>query len=244
MFFMGNGYMNSDWGLMGGYPAATGYRFEAHQTGLKERIALGDSLPLGADANPDLPDYENHLNAGATVKRDQQCMTTEDCYENYDLYLNYLRGGPGFGDPLDREIDAIAKDLNGALLLPEYAQKVYGAVATKDANGVWTVDAKQTALQRLEIRRQRLARSIPTQEWMKEERERILTKNASLQVQHMFATSFGLSKKFEQQFRDFWHLPETWTLLEEDLDVHSYGAKFRMDLSTMPDVKTVVLVEE
>jgi acetone carboxylase alpha subunit len=171
-------------------------------------------------------------------------MTTEDCYENYDLYLNYLRGGPGFGDPLDREIDAIAKDLNGALLLPEYAQKVYGAVATKDANGVWTVDAKQTALQRLEIRRQRLARSIPTQEWMKEERERILTKNASLQVQHMFATSFGLSTKFEQQFRDFWHLPETWTLREEDLDVHSYGAKFRMDLSTMPDVKTVVLVEE
>ena len=30
-------------------------------------------------------------------------MTTEDCYENYDLYLNYLRGGPGFGDPLDRK---------------------------------------------------------------------------------------------------------------------------------------------
>jgi acetone carboxylase alpha subunit len=62
--------MNSDWGLMGGYPAATGYRFEAHKTGLKERIAMGDSLPLGGDANPDLPDYENHLNAGAVVKRD------------------------------------------------------------------------------------------------------------------------------------------------------------------------------
>ncbi len=244
MFFMGNGYMNSDWGLMGGYPAATGYRFEAHKTGLKERIALGDSLPLGADANPDLPDYENHLNAGAVVKRDQQCMTTEDCYENYDLYLNYLRGGPGFGDPLDREVDAIAKDLNNAMLLPEYAQKVYGAVATKDANGVWTIDAKQTVLQRLEIRRQRLERSIPTREWMKEERERVLTKNASPQVQHMFATSFGLSAKFEQQFRDFWHLPESWTLTEAELSGPNYGSKFRMDLSKMPDVKTVVLVEE
>jgi acetone carboxylase, alpha subunit len=244
MFFMGNGYMNSDWGLMGGYPAATGYRFEAHRTGLKERIAIGDSLPLGGDANPDLPDYENHLNAGAVVKRDQQCMTTEDCYENYDLYLNYLRGGPGFGDPLDRDVDAIAKDLNNALLLPEYARKVYGAVATKDANGVWTVDAKQTQLQRQEIRRERLARSIPTREWMKEERERILTKNASPQVQHMFATSFGLSKKFEQQFRDFWNLPAAWTLTEDELSVPSYGSKFRMDLSKMPDVKTVVLVEE
>jgi acetone carboxylase alpha subunit len=244
MFFMGNGYMNSDWGLMGGYPPATGYRFEAHKTGLKERIALHDSLPLGGDTNPELPDYENHLNAGAIVKRDQQCMTTEDCYENYDLYLNYLRGGPGFGDPLDREIDAIATDLNNAVLLPEFARKVYGAVATRDANGVWSVDAKQTALQRLEIRRQRLARSIPTQEWMKEERERILTKNASLQVQHMFATSFGLSAKFERQFRAFWNLPDTWTLKEEELGVPSYGSKFRMDLSTMPDVKTVVLCEE
>jgi acetone carboxylase alpha subunit len=244
MFFMGNGYMNSDWGLMGGYPAATGYRFEAHKTGLKERIALGDSLPLGGDLNPDLPDYENHLNAGAVVKRDQQCMTTEDCYDNHDLYLNYLRGGPGFGDPLDREVDAIERDLNNALLLPEYARKVYGAVATKDANGVWTVDAQQTALQRLEIRRQRLERSVPTREWMKEERERIVTKSASLQVQHMFATSFGLSNKFEQQFRSFWNLPEDWKLTEAELGVPSYGAKYRMDLSKMPDVRTVVLVEE
>jgi acetone carboxylase alpha subunit len=244
MFFMGNGYMNSDWGLMGGYPAATGYRFEAHKTGLKERIALGDSLPLGGDTNPDLPDYENHLNAGAVVKRDQQCMTTEDCYDNHDLYLNYLRGGPGFGDPLDREVEAIEKDLNNALLLPEYARKVYGAVATKDANGVWTVDARQTALQRLEIRRQRLERSVPTREWMKEERERIVTKSASLQVQHMFATSFGLSTKFEQQFRAFWNLPEDWKLTEAELGVPSYGAKYRMDLSKMPDVRTVVLVEE
>ncbi|AOJ07544.1 hydantoinase B/oxoprolinase family protein [Burkholderia mayonis] len=244
MFFMGNGYMNSDWGLMGGYPAATGYRFEAHRTGLKERIELGESLPLGGDANPDLPDYENHLNAGAVVKRDQQCMTTEDCYGNHDLYLNYLRGGPGFGDPLDREIDAIEHDLNNALLLPEYAQKVYGAVATRDANGVWTVDAKATALQRVEIRNARLARSQPTREWMKGERERILVKHASTQVQHMFATSFGLSKKFEQRFRTFWDLPDSWTLTEDELDVPTYGSKFRMDLSKMPDVNTVVLVEE
>jgi acetone carboxylase, alpha subunit len=244
MFFMGNGYMNSDWGFMGGYPAATGYRFEAHKTGLKERIAKGESLPLGADANPDLPDYEHHLNAGAIVKRDHQCMTTEDCYDNYDLYLNYLRGGPGFGDPLDRELAAIERDLNDQALLPEYAQKVYGAIATQDANGLWKVDEKKSGVQRLEIRRARLARAKPTREWMKEERERILAKQASTQVQHMFATSFGLSKKFEAQFRAFWNLPDDWVLTEEELEVPTYGAKFRMDLAKMPDVKTVVLVDE
>lgn len=244
MFFMGNGYMNSDWGFMGGYPAATGYRFEAHNTGLKERIGQGLSLPLGSDLNPDAPDYERHIDATSRVKRDKQCMTTEDCYENHDLYLNYLRGGPGFGDPLDREPAAIANDLNNSFLLPEYAEKVYGAVLSQDAAGVWTVDADKTLERRGEIRKERLARSLPTREWMKEERERILTKHASRPVRHMFATSFGLSEKFLNSFREFWDLPEDWNLTEAELDVPSYGSKYRMDLSLLPDVTTVVQVEE
>ena len=244
MFFMGNGYMNSDWGMMGGYPAATGYRFEAHKTDLAARIARGASLPLGGDRDPDHPDYERHLGPKAQVKRDQQCMTTEDCYADHDLYLNYIRGGPGFGDPLDRELSAIETDLNDGFLLPEFAQRVHGAVASRDAQGRWTLDAKATMLQRMDIRRARIARSRPTRDWMKEERERILAKQASAQVQHMFATSFGLSKKFEDQFRAFWDLPASWTLREQDLDVPTYGSTCRMDLSTLPDVHTVTLVEE
>ena len=244
MFFMGNGFMNSDWGMMGGYPSATGYRFEAHKTGLEKRIAIGDSLPLGGDLDPSDPDYERHIDATAVVKRDKQCITTEDCYANHDLYLNYLRGGPGFGDPLDREPKAIENDLNQKFLLPEYAQKVYGAVVTQDAKGVFTVDAAKTQARRAEVRQERLARALPTREWMKEERERILNKHASLQVRHMFATSFALSEKFTKQFKDFWSLPDDWQLLEEELGVPSYGAKHRMDLSLLPDVTTVVQVEE
>ena len=244
MFFMGNGFMNSDWGMMGGYPSATGYRFEAHKTGLDERIAIGDSLPMGGDIDPGNPDYECHLNASAVVKRDKQCITTEDCYANHDLYLNYLRGGPGFGDPIDRDPKAIEADLNQKFLLPEYAQKVYGAVFTEDAKGVFTVDVAKTTDRRTKMRAERLARSLPTHEWMKEERERILNKHAAVQVQHMFATSFALSEKFTRHFKAFWNLPDDWQLLEEELGVPSYGAKHRMDLSLLPDVTTVVQVEE
>ncbi len=244
MFFMGNGFMNSDWGMMGGYPSATGYRFEAHKTGLEQRIAIGDSLPLGGDLDPDNPDYERHIDATASVKRDKQCITTEDCYANHDLYLNYLRGGPGFGDPIDRDPKAIENDLNQTFLLPEYAQKVYGAVFTQDAKGVFTVDAAKTQARRAEIRKERLARALPTREWMKEERERIVNKHAAVQVKHMFATSFALSEKFTQQFKDFWNLPADWQLLESELGVPSYGATHRMDLSLLPDVTTVVQVEE
>lgn len=244
MFFMGNGFMNSDWGMMGGYPSASGYRFEAHNTGLKERIAKEMSLPLGGDYNPNDLNYEKHIDANAFVKRDKQCMTTEHCFDNYDLYLNYLRGGPGFGDPIERDISAIAEDLNNNFVLPEYAQKVYGAVISQDKNGIWSVDEKKTAKRREEIKKERIARSKPTKEWMKEERERILAKDASMPVKHMFATSFGLSEKFLNNFKKFWDLPKDWNLLESELGVHSYGSVYRMDLSEMPDVKTVVLVEE
>ncbi|WP_229333323.1 hypothetical protein [Grimontia hollisae] len=213
-------------------------------TGLKERIAQGDTLPLGADLNPAAPDYEKHLSPGARVKRDQQCMTTEDCYDNHDLYLNYLRGGPGFGDPLDRDCPAIANDLNEKFVLPEFARNVYGAVIHQDENNLWTVDEAETAKNRAKIRKARLARAIPTRDWMAKERERILAQKASLPVKHMFATSFGLSQTFLNNFRTFWELPESWTLKEEDLGVPSYGSHYRMDLSRMPDVSTITLVEE
>lgn len=244
MFFMGNGFMNSDWGMMGGYPSASGYRFEAHNTGIKERIAKEQSLPLGGDGDPNDHLYEKHLNNGYTVKRDKQCMTTEHCFEDYDLYLNYLRGGPGFGDPLERKCSMIADDLNEKIVLPQYAEKVYGAVIAQDNKGVWTVDEAKTKERRKEILKERMARSKPTKEWMKEERERVLKKEASAPVQHMYATSFGLSEKFLKEFKAFWELPESWELKETELGVHSYGSVHRMDLSEMPDVKTVVLVEE
>jgi acetone carboxylase alpha subunit len=244
MFFMGNGYMNSDWGLMGGYPSATGYRFEAHKTGLERRIANGEPIPLGADLDPTAKVYEQSIDATAVVKRDQQCITTEECYANHDLYLNYLRGGPGFGDPLTRDPKSVESDLNQKFLLVEFARKVYGAVVTQDAKGVYHVDAEKTKARRAEIRKERIARSVPTREWMKEERARIVNKHASQAVQHMFATSLALSEKWTTKFRTFWDLPADWQLLETELGIPSYGSKFRMDLSLMPDVRTVVQVEE
>jgi acetone carboxylase alpha subunit len=66
---------------------------------------------------------------------------------------------PGFGDPIDREPKAIENDLNQKFLLPEYAQKVYGAVFTQDAKGVFVIDAAKTQARRAEIRKERLARA-------------------------------------------------------------------------------------
>lgn len=55
-----------------------------------------------------------------------------------------MHDGPGFGDPIDRKPEAIENDLNQKFLPPEYAQKVYGAVFTQDAKGIFKGDAVKT----------------------------------------------------------------------------------------------------
>ncbi len=85
---------------------------------------------------------------------------------------------------------------------------------------------------------------MPTTEWMKAEREKILAKDASTQVRQMFAASFKLGPKFEEQFRSFWNLPESWILTEEEIGVPTYGSRYSMDISELPDVHTVQFVEE
>ena len=243
MFFMGNGHISSDWGLMGGYPAASGYRFAAHQTGLKELIASGADIPLGGDTDPENPTWDAML-PKAQIKRDKQAITTEEMFSDYDLYLNYMRGGPGFGDPLDREPQAVADDINGGYVLERLAGDVYGVVVKKGAGGLVVVDEAATKAARADIRKARIAKSVPTREWMKGEREKILVKDAGTQVQQMFAASFKLGPKFECEFRAFWDLPESWVLNEEDIGVPTYGSRYSMDISELPDVTTVQFVEE
>lgn len=243
MFFMGNGHISSDWGLMGGYPAASGYRFAAHETGMKELIANGSPLPLGGDTDPENPVWDSLLK-NAVIKRDKQAITTEEMFEDYDLYLNYMRGGPGFGDPLDREPQSVVDDINGGYLLERFASQVYGVAGHREADGTYVLDVEATQARRRAIREERIAMSVPTRDWMAGEREKILAKQAATQVQQMFAASFKLGPRFEKDFRTFWNLPESWTLKEEDIGIPHYGSHYSMDVSELPDVKTVQFVEE
>ncbi|WP_416829344.1 hydantoinase B/oxoprolinase family protein [Ectobacillus polymachus] len=226
MFFMGNGYMSSDCGLMGGYPAASGYRFEAHGTNIKERIEKRLPIPTGGDMDPDNPEYDKLIEAQEVI-RDKQSITTETIFEDYDLYLNYLRGGPGFGDPLERKPSMIAEDLNEGHILPRYAERVYGAVASKNEKGTYIVDEKATEKRRNEMRKERLGRGVTINEWMEKERETILKKDAAVQVRHMYAGSFALSESFNREFKEFWNLPKEWDVTEEELGVPVFGAKIK-----------------
>jgi len=243
MYFMGNGHISSDWGMMGGFPAAAGYRFEAHDTNLKQLIADGKPIPLGGDIDPGERAYEK-LVPDALVKRDKQAITTEAMFKDYDLYLNTLKGGPGFGDPLDRAPARVVADVEEGYVLPRFAEIIYGVIARDNGDGSFTLDEAATLAKRNEMRKQRLARAVPVLAWMANEREKILAKEAPLAVQQMYASSFKLGPRFERQFREFWELPDSWQLNEEDLGVPHYGSHYHMDLSELPDVRTVQFVEE
>ncbi|GMA48815.1 hypothetical protein GCM10025857_01720 [Alicyclobacillus contaminans] len=43
----------------------------------------------------------------------------------------------------------------------------------------------------------------------------------------MYATSFELSNKFLNDFREFWNLPKDWDLKEEDLEMPTFGAQHK-----------------
>ena len=101
---------------------------------------------------------------------------------------------------------------------------MYGAVFTVDNRGKYHVDAEKTEQARQAIRKERLQRGRPTREWMTEERGRIERKEASLPVRHMYATSFEITEKFLTEFREFWNLPETWNLREDELEMPTFGS--------------------
>jgi len=243
MTFMGDGYVVCNWGMMGGYPSSAGYRFAAHNTGLKERIANGESLPFGHDWDPDNPEWENSLGPDAEVIRDHQTMATEQAFEDYDLYLNLMRGGPGFGDPIERTPENIEGDLNGNYVLPRFAETVYGAQLSKDDEGLWHVDTDATAKRRDEMKKERMAKGMPVKEWIKQEAKRVQAKDGSQQVKHMYANSFFLSDKFLQEFREFWGLGKDWFIRLGEDGTQGFG-QHSVPLDSLPDVRRVNLVDE
>src|SRR5699024_9350403 len=119
-----------------------GYRFTAFDTDLKERIDKQLPLPLGGDTDPDNPEYEENMKA-ERLYRDRQAVMTQEEFKDYDVIMNYLRGGPGFGDPLDRNPKEVEADLNDRYILKRYAEGVHGCIFN-EVNGEYKVDIQAT----------------------------------------------------------------------------------------------------
>ncbi len=207
MFHAGNGHVFPSGGLFGGYPNPTLYRHSVKNTDLPERLARG--LPYPArDLDAENSGIAAHTNG--EVLRDNSLCHLADPHSEHDIYLSLIAGGHGLGDVLERDPGAVADDLNDLYLLPRFARSIYGVVAHLAEDGKWQVDTAGTEDLRAQMRRERLERSVPVQEWFEAEKAHASALDMIEPVRRMYTESIGLSAAFADEFRKFWELPDDW----------------------------------
>ena len=122
-------------------------------------------------------------------------------------------GGPGYGDPLERKIESIKKDLDDGLYTSDIVNNVYGVVATyDDKSEEWLVDEEATKKRQEDIRNERKDKSMTFEEYWEYERKKITEGKLYEAVSVMYSESLKLSSKWGKEFREFWKLPEDFQM--------------------------------
>ena len=75
-----------------------------------------------------------------------------------DVFRHVLAGGGGYGDPLERDPEAVLRDMRNEVLSPAKAEADYGVVID---TRTWTVDAAATRARRATIAAARAWRTVP-----------------------------------------------------------------------------------
>lgn len=207
LYNLSNSHVFASGALFGGYPAATAYRHCVKATDLPERFAKQLPYPV-ADGDPE--NSQMVANVTGEHVRDHITNHLSDTYQEHDLYLSILHGGHGLGDVLERDPVKVVEDLEAELLLERFAHSVYGVVAKRDARGKWALDAAATEKRRQEIRKQRLARSMPVSAWIEQEKSRVERSHFIEPVKKMYRESMELSPSWKNDFVSFWGLGADW----------------------------------
>jgi acetophenone carboxylase len=93
---------------------------------------------------------------------------TPRVYQEGDLLFGFSGGGPGYGDPLDREPESVMEDLKKGIISDWTAQHIYKIAYQPERR---RIDWEQTKQRRLEEKKARLARGVSfalfQEEWSK-----------------------------------------------------------------------------
>jgi N-methylhydantoinase B len=144
----------------GGVPFRRDYRFVEEEGVLQVRSDRRDHRPFGLYGGSPGKPSENYLNPDAENRALPGKFTMT--VKRGDVFRHVLAGAGGWGDPLERDIAAVLRDVRNELLSPAKAADDYGVVVD---TALWTVDEKATAVRRAEIRRVRGWRQVPKVQW-------------------------------------------------------------------------------
>lgn len=133
------------YGIAGGYP---GSGAQASVASADEAEAMVDDIP----AFHELESVSHHPSKSTIDLAGDEAL------------ICYAAGGGGFGDPLERDPDAIERDVRSGRVSREEAERLYGAVfddeptdtAVAPSGDAVTIDADATAAERAERREARL----------------------------------------------------------------------------------------
>jgi N-methylhydantoinase B/acetone carboxylase alpha subunit len=209
LFSAGEGHVFGTAGIFGGYPGNSGYRHAMHGTNMTEIIAEQKPYPL-VDGDPEDSQMSSLVQANQDVF-DLHQLSGPHHFGEHDLYASIQRGGPGLGDPLERDPASVESDLNAGYLLPRFAETVYGVIAKQEENGRWRVDTAATEEHRQAKRQERLTKAMDAQDFIAQQRERVLHRDFIQPVYEMYQSSMALSESWKKKFYTFWNLPEDFT---------------------------------
>jgi N-methylhydantoinase B len=137
------GIAQGGFGLFGGYPTGISAMRVMTQAG----VEMIDKVKRGEYPDP------RSMRAGAWGKAfHPEGVPERVALPEGSLLVDYVAGGGGFGDPIDREPNAVLKDFGRGWVSRETAEKIYGVALKADGKGV---DGEATAQKRKEIRDER-----------------------------------------------------------------------------------------
>lgn len=191
-------------GIFGGYPNSADYKVWVRNTNMPELIEAREPYPLG-EFEPSNSEIERMVTGDVT--RVNEGLMFPQVFGNGDLFLSMFSGGPGYGDPLERDPESLMEDIERYVFTPETVRRAFGVVVDGDGDRP-SVDRDATQRERAEIRARREARSVPFDEFHATQRQRILDGGFHDAVTLMYQQSMDRSPSWTQEFTDFWDLAD------------------------------------
>jgi N-methylhydantoinase B len=141
----------------GGVPFARDYQFLEDEGVLQVRSDRRDHRPFGLYGGSPGGPSENYINPASDSRLLPSKLTMT--IRQGDVFRHVLAGGGGFGDPLERDAEAVLRDVRNQLLSPAKAEADYGVIID---TARWQIDAAATRARREEIRAARAWDKPPT----------------------------------------------------------------------------------
>ena len=114
----------------GGLGMVREFRVTAEEATFQLRSDRQNFRPWGAEGGMDGTPTENYINPGTDSEQiPAKYLTT---LKKGDLYRLIQAGGGGYGDPLDRDVNAVLEDVEQEKMSVEYVRREYGVVIDPD----------------------------------------------------------------------------------------------------------------